>query len=303
MRRSLLLAALSLAAAAADCGFGGERVSPALCRCRPEWRGQNCTQLSLLPAPNPFAFSNLTAPFSSWGGSVLPAPRGGFVMAVAEMALACGLDSWESNSEITIATAPTQHGPFTPRAVLLAPFAHNPTLHRLLNGSLIVAHIGQGRAERPLITNCSGGVTPPASGAPPPPPPPALPALGVRGTPLPPPNFLLLASGDPSDGSPWVEVNSAGGAWAANNPALWIDPADGSALLVYKVGCPCPPPCAFCRQFGVATAGAWGGAFTDQGLIPVYGEDAYVWRDPAGVANGGYHMLFQGGSYAPSYPQ
>ena len=33
-----------------------------------------------------------------------------------------------------------------------------------------------------------------------------------------------------------------------------------------------------------------------------YGEDAYIWRDSLGDG-GAFHMLFQGGSYAPQYPQ
>ena len=121
--------------------------------------------------------------------------------------------------------------------------------------------------------------------------------LGTRGTLLPPPNFLYLASGMPGDGSAWQVVNSSGGAWAANNPALHIDRVTGGVLLVYKVGCDCPPPCTFCRQFGVATAPDWRGPYTDGGLIDVYGEDPYVWRDPDGAAGGGYHLVFQGGTY------
>jgi hypothetical protein len=205
----------------------------------------------------------------------------------------------------------TPDGPFAPQQVILAPFSHNPTLHRALNGSLIIAHIGQGKPYHPIQTNCTGGFTPPTaavrpaasravSGAAPWGAPSPL-RLGVPGNPLPPPNYLFLASGDPDDGSAWVEIDSGGGAWAANNPALHLD-NNGSALLVYKVHCPCPPPCTFCAQFGVATAPGWAGPFTDRGLIPVWGEDAYVWRDPLGVQNGGYHMLFQGGSYAPMYP-
>ena len=301
-----------------DCGFGGLRGADGLCKCRPEWRGQNCTQLSLLPAANPFAFSSPAANVSSWGGSVQPLPAsgaGGYAMAVAVMAGHCGLNTWESNSQIVLAYAATPEGPFLPSAatataagsVLLPPFAHNPTLHVLSNGSLLVAHIGQGVPERPLWTNCSQGFTPrgataaAAAAAVLPPAPPLQ--LGVAGTPLPAPNFLYLPSGDPRDGSPWRVLNSSGGSWAANNPSLWVDPSDGSALLVYKVHCSCSPPCTFCAQFGVATAPSWGGPYTDRGLIDVYGEDAYVWRDPRGVDNGGWHMLFQGGSYAPNYPQ
>jgi hypothetical protein len=295
--------ALSLLAAfaAADCGYGGVREG-GVCKCRPAWAGPNCTQLALQPAPNALAFSAPAANVSSWGGSVQRLRSGGFAMAVAVMAGHCGLDTWEGNSMIMFARAATADGPFTPQRTLLAPFAHNPTLHFTPNGSLLIAHIGQGRPYHPQWANCSGGFTPTGArgGAPQPPPPPLR--LGVPGTPLPPPNYLLLASGDPDDGSEWVEIDSGGGGWAANNPALWLDPASGAALLVYKVHCACPPPCTFCAQFGVATAPGWAGPFTDQGLIPVWGEDAYVWRDPPAAPNGGFHMLFQGGSYSPIYP-
>ena len=310
------------AAPAASCGFGGLcDASSRTCACRPEWYGPNCTQLSLGPARgDAFAFSNPTANVSSWGGSAQCVfYTNACWMAVAVMAEHCGLDSWESNSEIVLARSPAADGHYAAVQTLLAPFAHNPTLHVLPNRSLIVAHIGDGRPEHPLMTNCTNGSTPSVAAG-------AgrnrrdstssadssggdialLPGgvrLGVRGTPLPPPNFLFLASGMPGDGTEWQVINSSGGAWAANNPALFIDPSIGSALLVYKVGCACPPPCVFCRQFGIATAPAWGGPYTDLGLIPVYGEDAYVWRDPDGAPGGGVHMIFQGGSYAPIYPQ
>ncbi len=63
----------------------------------------------------------------------------------------------------------------------------------------------------------------------------------------------------------------------------------------------CPGGC-FCAEFGVASAPHWRGPYTDGGLIGVYGEDAYVWRDAASDG-GAYHMLFQGGNYAPQYPR
>lgn len=271
---TLLLSALFARATAsrADCGYGGVFTSGA-CACRPEWSGPNCTQLNLLPASNALAFSGPSGNVSSWGGSVQRLRGGGYAMAVAVMAGHCGLGTWEGNSEIVLARAATPDGPFAPQRVLLAPFSHNPTLHYTPNGSLLIAHIGQGKPYHPLNTNCSGGFTPPGAraaaakgGAPPP-----L-RLGVHGAALPPPNFLLLASGNPDDGSEWVEIDSGGGGWAANNPALLIDAANGSALLVYKVHCPCPNAC-FCAQFGVATAPSWDGPYTDRGLIPVYGEE------------------------------
>jgi hypothetical protein len=306
---ALASAACDPAAPAASCGFGGLcDAATRACACRAEWRGENCTQLNLGPARNAFAFSGPAANVSSWGGSAACVFRTNACwLAVAFMARNCGLNSWQSNSEIVLARSPAPDGAYVPVQTLVAPFAHNPTLHKLPNGSLVIAHIGTGVPERPLITTCTNGTTPAsAAGAEKRRNSELAPGtslrLGVRGAPLPPPNFLFLASGTPGDGTEWEVINSSGGAWAANNPALWIDPANGSVLLVYKVGCACPPPCVFCRQFGVATAPEWRGPYTDLGLIPVYGEDAYVWRDPDGAPGAGWHMLSQGGNYAPQYP-
>lgn len=285
---------------AASCFFGGACVA-GVCACRAEWAGPTCSQLNLAPATGTgVAYPPPSLPAtSSWGGSVAAA-GGAFFMAVAEMEARCGLDSWESNSAIRLARAASPEGPFAHAALLLPHFAHNPTLHATANGSLVIAHIGQGVPIKPFISNCTNGTTPrsaaPAAAAPAAAPPLRL---GVPNAPLPPPNFLYLASGDPADGSAWAVLNSTS-AWAENNPALLVS-ADDSALLVYKVHCDCPGGC-FCAQFGVATAPHWAGPYTDRGLIDVFGEDAYIWRDPAGAPGGGFHMLFQGGNYAPVYP-
>ena len=290
---------------AASCSYGGLCGASGDCACRPEWTGANCSNLNLGPARfDGVAFAGPRANVSSWGGSVACVfATNACWMAVAVMAANCGLNSWESNSEIVLAQSPAVDGHYEPVQTLLAPFSHNPTMHVLPNRSIVIAHIGQGEPYHPLNTNCTNGSTPDDSlvhrggngGG-------VELVLGVPGALLPPPNFLFLESGVPGDGSEWKVLNSSGGAWAENNPALAIDANDGSAVLVYKVGCACPPPCVFCRQFGVATAPSWQGPYTDRGLIPVYGEDAYIWRDPDGVPGAGWHILFQGGSYAPMYP-
>lgn len=278
-----------------DCGYGGVCTPSNTCACNPEWSGPNCTQLNLTPADTGYAHRVVNTSF--WGGSVVKVNQT-YWMAYAEMAGHCGLNSWESNSAIALGSSPTPQGPYTKVSLLLPPFGHNPTLHKLPNGSLVIAHIGQGVAYKKPFTNCTNGTTPVGGEQPP-----FISArpqeltLGVPGTLLPPPNFILLPSGDPSDGTPWIAINSTGGAWAANNPALHID-SDGKALLVYKTHCACPGGC-FCAQFGVAIADSWDGPYTDQGFVNVFGEDAYVWKDGGG---GGWHMLFQGGSYAPMYP-
>jgi len=215
-------------------------------------------------------------------------------MAVAEMEGSCGLGSWESNSAVRLAFASSPEGPYerAPGPLLLQPFAHNPTMHMTSNGSLVIAHIGMGIPYKPFFGNCSNGTTPGGH-------PGLSESLGTAGTPLPPPNFLVLDGGNPGAPENWRKINSTSD-WAANNPGLYFYP-DDSVLLIYKVHCACPSNC-FCAQFGLATAPHYTGPYTDAGLIPVYGEDAYIWRDSLGDG-GAFHMLFQGGSYAPQYPQ
>ena len=297
----LLVPAAAACSSAADCFYGGACVSSA-CACRSEWTGANCSQLRLLAAAGSgVAFPSAPAT-SSWGGSVARVGRR-YWMAVAEFEGHCGLDSWEANSAIRLASAATPEGPYEPGPLLLPPFAHNPTLHATANGSLLIAHIGQGTPYHTPFTNCTNGTTPlpprahmhvaADDGAPP------L-RLGVPGTVLPPPNFLYLPSGRPDDASPWVVFNSSGGNWAMNNPGLLVR-ADDSALLIYKTHCNASGG-VFCAQFGVATAPHWLGPYTDLGLIEVFGEDAYIWEDTPGAAGGGLHMLFQGGNYRKTDP-
>lgn len=125
---SLLFTSVSaVCSTAADCSLGGACIASA-CVCRTEWRGENCSQLSLLPALSGVAFKAPNT--SSWGGSVA---RVGnlYFMALAEMQAECGLASWESNSAIRLAVAPSPEGPFErmPGPLLLGFFSHNPTLH------------------------------------------------------------------------------------------------------------------------------------------------------------------------------
>lgn len=253
---------------------------------------------------------------SSWGGSVvaLASPSNAsetqYWMTAALMAGHCGLNSWESNSEIVLAqSVGGPEGPFQPVQTIMSYFAHNPTLHRIptssldgTGGGLIVVHIGQGTEEHPYIGNCSNGSTPATASERESAAQQQRDARELQGIGL--PNVLFRpanADGSVSPNGTW-EVYPGSNAWSFNNPALYFYP-NGSVLMVYKFNCACPPPCTFCRQFGLATAPSWKGPYTDLGLIPVYGEDAYIWRDPAGAPGGGWHMLFQGGSYAPMYPQ
>ena len=50
--------------------------------------------------------------------------------------------TWTTNSRVIRATAPNVTGPYTMADVVHAPFAHNPTVRRLPDGSVVLWMIG-----------------------------------------------------------------------------------------------------------------------------------------------------------------
>lgn len=165
-----------------DCSLNGECVQSSghrppfefLCDCDPQWEGDSCERLRLLPAD---AGAGLQAKgnFSSWGGSV---ERGGaagnytYHMYAAVMANGCGLDAWRPNSVIGHATSRTPAGPYTLQSIIKPHFAHSPEVLRGADGEWLVYHVGAGvnnKAPCPnpdaptceWATNCSRGCTGP----------------------------------------------------------------------------------------------------------------------------------------------
>ena len=284
MRRLLTTMSTMMAVALAEgcstpdeCSLGGKCVD-GRCVCWPTWKGPNCSELNLMPSPNIFAWYR-PGNQSSWGGSVVER-SGVYHMFASDITAHCGLDTWRRNSRIVHLTADVPEGPYREQSAVLAPFAHNPTVHIAPDGTWLLLHIGHGVSLPflPVVNGCTNGTTPttlasaPASSEPPG----ARAALGDRVAPA-----LLYSTSGP-DG-PWESLKPDPFAWGCNNPALHIF-ANGSALLVCKV----PMRNLTCCAMQIATAPSWRGPYRIVAHPDVYGEDPFVFRQPE---DGHLHML------------
>lgn len=175
--RSLAGLALAAAVAAAtagcttdeDCNLGGTCDAGGTCNCVPPWTGTNCGLLDFLPARAPDGALYRRANVSSWCASTMRDDATGLWHAVvAQMAGNCGLNSWETNSQlIHLVSESGPEGPFVNETLIRLPFSHNPKLARAPDGTWQVWHIGCGDDTPVPMGPCSGGVSP----LPPPPPP------------------------------------------------------------------------------------------------------------------------------------
>ena len=226
----------------ADCAYAGDCVA-SLCRCDAAWFGANCTQLALLPATTDDASGLRRATSSSWGGSVIKDPSSTkYYMLFADMAGHCGLDSWQRNSQISVASAAHATGPFAVDAaagVICPEFAHNPTVHGpTIDGFFVIYHIGSGHpsSHGPPQKDCTNGTTPPKSTE-----------LHAAGSPPPPDAAPTMLSSKSLTG-PWSATPLilqphatllGGGTASCNNPAASFL-ANGTVLLVCKVSVTLP---------------------------------------------------------------
>eukprot|EP01043_Picozoa_sp_COSAG02_P000668 COSAG02_NODE_13_length_57813_cov_14.298276_2_plen_352_part_00 len=222
------------------CSLNGELVD-GKCRCDPQWEGDDCQLLKLLPA-DPHAGLQAVGNFSSWGGSVESDAAGTWHMYVAVMAHGCGLNAWRPNSQIGHATSSTPAGPYTLQQIILPHFAHSPDIVRGVDGEWLVYHVGAGTNNTThcpdpaantcrWTTNCSRGCTGPEH--------PWLSGLGFYG-----PASVLKAS---SPDGPWTDAVIGAckdvpgcephGAYPGNgndqNPAPFIN-ADGSVTMLWR---------------------------------------------------------------------
>ena len=142
-------AAATLVATAAlcpsDCSLNGACVS-GRCECDGGWKGVACDQLSVGPARRGGGLHN--ASLASWGGNAI-FEGGKYHLFAAAMLNECGLEAWGTNSYVLRAEADTPDGPFEPRARVLGPFAHNPTVRHLPDGSVLLYLIGSGNSSSP----------------------------------------------------------------------------------------------------------------------------------------------------------
>ena len=281
------LASVSDCTTEADCAFAGDCLA-GRCRCDATWRGPNCTELALLPATASDAAGLRRGSSSSWGGSVLADNATGVhFMFFADMARHCGLNAWQTNSQISVAKSTHPAGPFAvvPDSPPIAPpFAHNPTVHGPApDGFYVIYHIGSGKpsSHGPPRTDCTNGTTPAEHASslalePPTTMSPAAPTMLFSKSLTGPWNSALLAI-EAVPGSQSASVVAAQSSTSGcNNPAASFL-KNGTVLLVCKVSV--TPPNKW-RQMAVYTASHWRGPYSFRRLTPVYGEDPYLLLRP-----------------------
>jgi hypothetical protein len=156
------------------CSYNGEcRLSTGTCTCSPAWGGVRCGELQLLPVNKTRALgfrettTNGNGPnVSTWGAAVLydetSAQWHGFA---SEMLYGCGINAWESNSQIVHIVADAPLGPYTRKDVFATAFAHEPGIARGPDGEWVMLYAGYEYNASGLAacacTNCTNGITPP----------------------------------------------------------------------------------------------------------------------------------------------
>ena len=149
----------------ADCHLAG-KCAVHVCDCSPEWLGNHCELLALLPAKLDSGFRPPAA--SSWGGKVVKGGRDDeFHLYAAMFTNHCGLQSWTHNSEVVHAVSSSPTGPYSTvpsERPILATFAHNPTVATIAStahddGLYVLAHIGCGEQTTTPLSTCFNGTS------------------------------------------------------------------------------------------------------------------------------------------------
>ena len=105
---------------------------------------------------------------STWGMTVLPKRAGDAEWhgLFAEMSRGCGLTSWETNSLISHAVAPTPEGPWTRKGTALGVWSHTPSATVARDGTIVLFHLGSGvgggalPGSREYNASCAAGRSP-----------------------------------------------------------------------------------------------------------------------------------------------
>ena len=182
-------AATAVCTTALNCSLNGVcDAATGSCACDAAWRGPACATLALLPT-GPHGDLRLTNT-STWGMTVFALPAnttaGSHPASVdrdprvateggawewhglfAEMSKGCGLTSWETNSIISHATAPSPDGPWTRRGTALGVWAHTPSAAVARDGTVVLFHLGNASTpdaalpgSREYNATCSAGRSP-----------------------------------------------------------------------------------------------------------------------------------------------
>jgi hypothetical protein len=277
-----------------DCSLLGACVAGA-CVCDAGFTGAACSTLAVLPGPSSLGYHNSTPGVgASWGANAIFVD-GLWHAFIAEMSKNCTLNDYGSNSQIIHATAPSLEAPFSKRGVAIAPFAHNPTVRALPDGSgYLLFMIGgtSSAAQRDCGSNYSAG--------------------GGRAR-ASDPGASIAVSFSASVWGPWgaptpLRFTNWNGsalldcAFTNPSPALL---ANGSVLLAFQAGyCHSEVPGIGEEMLGVALAPSWGGVYAlvkREPILPVPGawcvaglaEDPFLFQTARGFA-----LLAHGMCYA-----
>eukprot|EP00039_Didymoeca_costata_P008545 m.113291 g.113291 ORF g.113291 m.113291 type:complete len:386 (+) comp14126_c0_seq2:63-1220(+) len=277
-----------------DCQLNGDCVNGS-CVCDSAWSGSaDCSRLKFIPISQEAGYHNKTA--VSWGGIPI-LENGQWHLFVAQMELNCTLDDYGTNSAIIRAVSNHPEGPFNYAETVVRPFAHNPTAHKLPDGSIAIWFIGDGSGPTPK--DCRSNIPSPLTSSS--------------------SNFSSKVGGcggisvahSKSVFGPWTITpllvsNCASSRWlncSFTNPAPHILP-NGTVLMAFQAGY-CHHPAGFGLELlGVARATSFLGPYellTGNPLVknPPYclagtAEDPTLWRNSRG-----WHIIAHGMCYAP----
>jgi hypothetical protein len=270
------------------CSLNGEIVS-GKCVCDPGWYGDDCGMIAVVTGSSKLGYHNMSSGVgASWGANSVFA-EGMWHAFIAEMTLNCTLNQYGSNSAIIRAESTTPEGPYTYAETVIAPFAHNPTVRQLPDGSFVLFMIG---GQPSTQQDCrSAGVRNRAAGDDP---------SGIS------------VSWAPSVRGPWTtpqrlvfsHYNTSkilDCAFTNPSPAIL---ANGSILLAFQGGyCHSIVPGIGEEDIGVALAPSWNGTYALVTGEPIampppwciagFGEDPFIWQTLRG-----FHLLVHGMCYA-----
>jgi hypothetical protein len=135
-----------------DCSLLGECLN-SKCVCDMGFRGDTCGILDLVPGRTDYGYHNVSEGVgASWGGNSIFF-NGEWHAFIAEMTQNCTLNEWGSNSAIIhVVSTKSALGPFRKVGMVFPPFAHNPTVRALPDGTGFVIYMISGQTTQ---QNCS----------------------------------------------------------------------------------------------------------------------------------------------------
>lgn len=149
----------------ADCSFNG--ICPSLhgkCVCDAAWKGNDCTELNILPGKKSAGYRYITTTnTSSWGGAVLYDPIGKkWHMWLSEMALHCGMHTWTTNSQTVHASSIDPLGLYKREGVAFPIWSHEVDVVRDPSSGKYVAFMSYNSpSPRKVCKTCTDGTTDP----------------------------------------------------------------------------------------------------------------------------------------------